>query len=91
MPSSSLRIPKFTNLPHVKLSDPIFAKLGKVDLIIGIYLYAEIIENERIRVSGGIYARTMVFGWTACGSRAGKTNIQLNSSRLSIDSNLKQF
>ena len=88
VPSKTLQHPK--NLERYKLADPDYQYSQPVDMIIGVDVFEEIIENEREEVSPGIFLRKTIFGWIVLGKHDDTVGEAFHC-HLSIDDTLRRY
>ena len=88
VPSKTLQHPKY--LERYKLADPDYQYSQPVDMILGVDVFDEIIENERKKISPGLFLRKTIFGWIVLGKHDDTVGKAFHC-HLSIDDTLRRF
>ena len=70
----------------LKLTEPLVEESvpAKVDILIGLDYYHELIEPERLQVEEGLYLQSSKFGWMLSGSVQGEQSVKGGNSMLAI-------
>lgn len=88
--------PKWDHLAHIQLADPGFGEPGKIDLLLGVEVFVEVMRHgRRLGVSGSPIALETEFGWVLASSTDSCPPTQQitthHVSLLSGDDILRQF
>ena len=68
LPSQQLSANAVAKIEALKLADPEFFKPAKINMIVGIDLFNQLVLPERCDLGEGLFAQNTLFGWTISGS-----------------------
>ncbi|XP_048486351.1 uncharacterized protein LOC119694820 [Plutella xylostella] len=95
---AELTVPEWSEIGHLPLADPTYTKPGKIDVLLGAEVYAEILQDGLIKQSeGSLLAQNTIFGWILSGRAArgpeelAKANVMSMHVQVKEDDLLKKF
>lgn len=98
LPAAELTVPEWSEIGHLPLADPTYTKPGKIDVLLGAEVYAEILQDGLIKQSeGSLLAQNTIFGWILSGRAArgpeelAKANVMSMHVQVKEDDLLKKF
>ena len=73
------------------LADTDYLNPSEIDLILGADIFEDVVLDEKIKTSNGLYFRKTEFGWVASGQTSSRTNHPTQSYHVTSEFNLKNF